>query len=165
MHSNQRGLDPSKPPSPSRPQTKDQLLGATPACISGVLSHHAQRGSRRTAAALRASSQPLSAWPMLPTSHPPLCPAQGPREWALGPGCNSGEARQAHSGSERELIQGNVQMTRALAIASSSLGSAKVMEGAGGPVRNRYPDSDQAFVENLSPLTGQVEVTRSVCLF
>lgn len=56
-------------------------------------------------------------------------------------------------------------MTRALVITSSSLGSAKVMEGAGGPMRNRYPDSDQAFVENLSPRTGQVEVTRSVCLF
>lgn len=29
-------------------------------------------------------------------------------------------------------------MTRALVITSSSLGSAKVMEGAGGPMRNRY---------------------------
>lgn len=88
-HSSQRGLDPSKLPPNLRLQTKDQLLGVSPAGISGVLSHDAQGGTHRKAAVPGASSHPLSAWPMLPAFYPPLCLAQGPREWGLGPGCDS----------------------------------------------------------------------------
>ena len=123
-YSSQRGLDPSKLATPNlRLQTKDQLLSVSSAGISGVLSHDAQGGSHRKAAVPRASSHPLSAWAMLPTFYPPLCLAQGPREWGLGPGCHS----RYLDGSEQELAKGHIQVTRFLAITSSNFG-----QGAGG---------------------------------
>lgn len=48
-----------------------------------------------------------------------------------------------------------------MAITSSTLGWAKVTEGAGGPggPAAKYPDSGQALAETLSPLSGQVAAT------